>query len=194
MAEGLALAGWTVATPEYRRVPGSPDLTCTDVRVALRVLPVELRGRFDGRVVVLGHSAGGHLALWAAAVAPAPGLHATIALAPVADLLAADRERLGSGAVGDFLGAPAASRPDLDPTRMAAPTTVVTILHGVEDQIVPLRQSQAYSDGHPSLAHPSLTHPALLRPLPGAAHFDLIDPLSPHWTSVLAALTEASSP
>lgn len=188
MTEAISAAGWTVVAPEYRRAPGRPDLTCDDVRVALRVLPVELRGRHDGRVVVMGHSAGGHLALWAAAVAPASGLLATVALAPVADLLAADRESLGDGAVGDFLGAAASTRGDLDPVRMASPATSVLILHGVDDEIVPLRQSQAYADAHP-LVHPG----SPLRAIPGAGHFDLIDPVSPHWADVVAALVEVSA-
>ncbi len=177
--EALADAGYTVAAPEYRRIPGSPDATIEDVRVALRVLPVELRGRYDGRVVVVGHSAGGHLALWAATSAPASGLIGTVALAPVADLASADRERLGDGAVSLFLGGGAASRPDLDPTRQASAATPVTIVHGVVDDIVPLRQSQAYAAGHRSTT---------LVTLAGVGHFDLIDPLSSAWPEVLAAV------
>ena len=86
MSHALAAEGWSAAAIEYRRIPGDPDASLNDVRVALRVVPVELRGRHDGRVVVVGHSAGGHLALWAASVAPAAGLAGTVALAPVADL------------------------------------------------------------------------------------------------------------
>lgn len=136
MTEAVAAAGFTVAAPEYRRIPGDPDATCEDVRVALRVLPVELRGRYDGRVVVAGHSAGGHLALWAASTAPAAGLHATLALAPVTDLVAAERDGLGDGAVAAFLGGFAAGRRDLDPIRCVSaqrPERPVHLLHGLAD-------------------------------------------------------------
>lgn len=179
MIHALAAEGFTAVAPEYRRVPGDPDATLEDVRVALRVVPVELRGRHDGRVVVLGHSAGGHLALWAASVAPAAGLVGTVALAPVADLRAADRERLGDGAVAAFLGAAAGARPDLDPTRMVSAVSPVTLLHGVEDAVVPLSQSESYAAAHPD---------ATLRALPGTGHFALIDPASAAWPEVVAAV------
>ena len=175
----LAAAGYTACAPEYRRVPGSPDKTCEDVRVALRVLPVELRGRHDGRVVVVGHSAGGHLALWAASAAPAAGLVGTVALAPVADLAAADRERIGGDAVGAFLGGRAGVRNDLDPTRQASSAHPVVLVHGLEDRIVPPSLSDSYVAAHPS---------ATLMAVPDAGHYALIDPLSPAWRLVLAAI------
>ncbi len=179
MTQALAAMGWTVAAPEYRRVPGDPRATTDDVRTALRMLPSALAGAHDGRVIVLGHSAGGHLALWAAAAAPAPGLVGTVALAPVCDLAGAEREGLGSGAVESFLGAGAAARPDLDPTRLGAATGRVVLLHGTDDEIVPLRQSQAYADAHPA---------AVLEAVPDTGHFALIDPASWAWPRVIAAL------
>jgi acetyl esterase/lipase len=182
MTEALNAAGWTVAAPEYRRVPGDPDGTAEDVRVALRVLPVELRGRHDGRVVVLGHSAGGHLALWAASAAPAAGLVATIGLAPVADLAAADRERLGTGAVEAFLGGPGAGRPDLDPARTVSAAQPVTLVHGGQDAVVPVSQSRSYAAAHPGTE---------LLEVPDAGHYALIDPLSSAWPVVLDAVRAA---
>ena len=184
MIHGLAAEGFTAAAPEYRRVPGRPDAALEDVRVALRILPIELRGRHDGRVVVVGHSAGGHLALWAASVAPAPGQVGTVALAAVADVGGADRERLGDGAVEAFLGGPASSRPDLDPTRMVSAIEPVTLLHGTEDHVVPLRQSEAYAAAH---------RESELRPLPGAGHFALVDPLSAVWPSVVEAVRDMAA-
>lgn len=175
----LAAAGYTTCAPEYRRLPGRPDAACEDVRVALRVLPVELRGRHDGRVVVVGHSAGGHLALWAASAAPAAGLVGTVALAPVADLAAADRDRVGDDAVEAFLGGPASTRTDLDPTRRVSSAHSVVILHGLEDRIVPPALSESYVAAHPS---------ATLMTVPDAGHYDLIDPWSASWGLVLAAI------
>jgi acetyl esterase/lipase len=180
MTEALAAAGYTVVAPEYRRVPGNPDATCGDVRVALRVLPVELRGRYDGRVIVLGHSAGGHLALWAASAAPAAKLVGTVALAPVADLVTAEREHLGDGAVRAFLGGPASGRSDLDPTRLVSASTPVAIVHGLEDSTVPATQSDAYVATH---------RRTTLHEVPAAGHLALIDPTSAAWDVVLRAVT-----
>jgi pimeloyl-ACP methyl ester carboxylesterase len=184
VAHGLAAEGYTAAALEYRRVPGDPDATLADVRVALRVLPVELRGRHDGRVVVVGHSAGGHLALWAASVAPASGLVATVALAPVADLVATDAAGLGGGAVREFLGVGPQGRGDLDPVRVVSATGPVILVHGADDRAVPIAQSEAYVAAHPT---------AGLRALPGVGHFALIDPASSAWPDVLAALREVAT-
>src|SRR5215831_5579725 len=65
MCESIAAAGWTIAAMEYRRVPGSSHLTLQDVRSAIESLP-SLIGEHNGNVLLVGHSAGGHLALWAA--------------------------------------------------------------------------------------------------------------------------------
>jgi acetyl esterase/lipase len=184
MTQALAAAGWTVAAPEYRRVPGDPDATTDDLRSALVALPSMLAGAHDGRVVVLGHSAGGHLALWAAASAPAPGLVGTLALAGVADLAAAEREGLGSGAVEAFLGARAATRPDLDPCLLGSATGRVRLLHGAEDEIVPLRQSEAYAASHAGAA---------LEAVPDTGHFAVIDPASRAWPRVIAAIEDLGS-
>lgn len=58
LSHAVAASGRRVALVEYRRTPGDPDNTTSDVTAALGALDVE-----GG--VVLGHSAGGHLALWA---------------------------------------------------------------------------------------------------------------------------------
>ncbi|MFD9127289.1 alpha/beta hydrolase [Kitasatospora sp. NPDC059571] len=181
LCAALAAAGWTAVSVEYRRRPGDPDATVQDVAAALAALPVELAGRvpFDGRTAVLGHSAGGHLALWAAAAAPAPGLAGTVALAPVADLALAHRLDLDGGAVADFLGGGPEGRADLDPVRLAAPAAPVVLVHGTADAVVPPSLTESYTAAHPA---------ARAVPVPGAGHFALIDPLSPAWTAVLAAL------
>ena len=55
MAEAILRAGWTVASIEYRRIPGEPDETLHDVSAALVKLPAVLR--HNGNVVLVGHSA-----------------------------------------------------------------------------------------------------------------------------------------
>lgn len=180
--EGLNAQGWTVAAPEYRRVPGDPDATTSDVASALVALPSLLADHHDGRVVVLGHSAGGHLALWAAAAAPAPGLVLTVSLGGVGSLVLAETDGLGSGAVEAFLGGPAASRPDLDPTLLPTPFSQVRLVHGVEDDIVPVSQARAYAAAH---------HRARVDEVPGCGHFGVIDPMADAWHAVVGAVRGA---
>lgn len=183
LGQALCVAGWSVASIEYRRSPGRPAATVDDVRAALGRLPRLLTGvPYDGTLVLLGHSAGGHLALWAAAVVKPSGLRGTVALAPVADLELAERLRLGDGAVPDFLGASATSRADLDPVRLPTPPTPVSVVHGARDTIVPLAVAESYATGHPATR--------LVR-LAEAGHYEVIDPLSPVWPLVTAELTRS---
>jgi acetyl esterase/lipase len=180
--EALADLGHTVAAPEYRRIPGDPDATTSDVAAALAALPGLLAGRHDGRVVVLGHSAGGHLALWAASASPAPGLALTVSLGGVADLRLAEAQQLGDGAATAFLGGRADARPDLDPVRLAPPTSPVALVHGAEDAIVPSSQARAYADAMPA---------AVLDIVEDAGHFAVIDPLADAWAAVVGAVRRA---
>lgn len=177
MAEALAAAGWTTVTPEYRRVPGQPDLAVGDVSAAARAVTGE--PRLAGPVLLAGHSAGGHLVLQAAAaLGPQHGPAGVLGLAPVADLRRGQELGLDGDAVTAFLGADAAARPDLDPVRLPAPPCPVTLVHGTGDGIVPLELSESYLRGRP--------HARLVRVAGG--HFALIDPRSADWPDVLRAL------
>jgi acetyl esterase/lipase len=178
MADAIAAAGWTVALPEYARVAHDPGPTLADLTLVLRQA-VGCVADHNGRVLLVGHSAGGHLALWATAARVCPTLIGTLALAPIADLLLAHELGLGHGAVGRFLGADPVSRPDIDPRQMAAPGTATTLLHGVDDAIVPLLVSESYVAAHPL---------AQLIPVPGAGHYALIDPQSSAWPMLMARL------
>jgi acetyl esterase/lipase len=164
MATALRELGWEVVNVEFRREPGDPDAMVSDVRSVLSVFEPD---------VITGHSAGGHLALWAAATL---GLKA-LALAPVADLRMAEELDLDSGAVKAFLGVAAAQRPDLDPIRMGPSRAV--LIHGELDTVVPIGLSEAYAKEHPDSG--------LVR-LPGTAHFELIDPRSNAWPIVIQEL------
>lgn len=182
LTDALAAAGWTTAAIEYRRVPGRPDDTVDDVAAALAALPgaPELAGRTDGRLVLAGHSAGGHLALQVAAGGRSPALAGVVALAPVADLRLAEELELDGDAVRAFLGEPASARPDLDPVRQPAPRAPVTVLHGTGDTLVPLEVGRSYTATHPT---------ARLVTVDGG-HFVVIDPRGTAWPDLLAALAE----
>lgn len=177
MAAALVDDGWTVAAVEYRRVPGSPDLTADDVRAAVERLP-GLVGRHGGGSVLVGHSAGGHLVLCAATLGVAE-ITGVVGLAPVADLALAERLALGRGAVSAFIGQPAATRVDLDPARLPDPDVAVVLVHGADDAVVPVDVSRAYHERHPA---------ARLVEMPRTGHFALIDPLSAAWPVVVETI------
>jgi acetyl esterase/lipase len=177
MADAVAAAGWSVALPEYSRVLHDPEPTLADLRLLLTEAVRQIVAH-NGQVVLVGHSAGGHLALWAGAARLCPTLIGTVALAPVADLVLAHRLGLGNGAVVRFLGADPGTRPDLDPARMPVPAGITTLVHGVDDDTVPLVISESYAS----------VHPAHLVAVTGAGHYEVIDPQAPAWSSVMAQL------
>ena len=169
--EALTRAGFHTANIEYRRVGqagGGWRGTLDDVLAAARFA----RSRGNSRAVVLGHSAGGHLALWLAG--EIPDLAGVVALAPVASLRLAWQLNLSNGAARDFLG----GGPEDVPERYAAadpaerPSKLPRVLiHGTADDIVPVELSRAYVQ-----ARSGDLGAATLAELPGANHFAVIDP------------------
>ena len=210
-SDALAAAGYVVATVEYRRVdqPGDgwpavfddmalladtvPGLVAHAVESMAAPCRVDL-----ARVVFVGHSAGGHLATWAASrhklpasspyhLAEAPSLR-VVSLAGVVDLAMADAMDLGGGATRALLGGAPDECPQrwatADPSRLA-PTGVPTILvHGDRDEPVPLALSQSYVAA-------SASSVVELRVLSGADHMDLVTPGSRAWPAVLDAIADA---
>jgi acetyl esterase/lipase len=187
LAAALAQRGATVMLLEYRRVGGAGGWphTFDDVRVGLRRL-VQHHPQASRRVVV-GHSAGGHLALWVAATEPTPVVDAVVALAPVADL-GAMAAHFGSGEnpVVDLLGGDPDERPDrydlADPVRLPSPHAEVQLVHGLRDTLVPVEQSRRYLRAHPTASLTELD----------CAHFELIDPRSTAFAAVRAAVDDAT--
>lgn len=197
----LAGAGYTVAALEYRRVGGGGGwpTTFVDVAAGVDAVPALLAGIADpDRTLLMGHSAGGHLALWAAARhrlpdgAPgrrteAPWLRGVVALAAVADLGHLLGPGTGAGAVIGLLGVKPDADPEgryvfADPARLL-PTGIPTIcVHGTEDEEVPIGCAAAYVD-----AARAAGDPAQLHELPGVGHFEPIDPTSTAWPAVLNA-------
>jgi acetyl esterase/lipase len=110
------------------------------------------------RVAVVGHSAGGHLALWLAsrgrlpAGAPGSGPHVrpalTVPQAPVAALARGSALGLGGGAVDALLGGSPAAVPEryavADPLALVPSGVRTVLVHGVDDDVVPLSQSSDY--------------------------------------------------
>jgi pimeloyl-ACP methyl ester carboxylesterase len=133
-------------------------------------------------VVVVGHSAGGQLALWSAVAAAPAGLAGVVALAPVADLAEAHRLGLDDGAVDALLGGGPGDVPEryrvADPSVQADPSCRVGVLHCPDDERVPYALSQAYVRRHPSARLGDV----------GGGHFGVVDPTSAAWPAVRAAV------
>jgi len=180
MAAALAELGYLTVLPEYARTPGRPDEGIDDIQAALAGLAALVGPR---EPVLVGHSAGGHLALVVAAD-PAVPLRGCLALAPVADLAMAEADDLDQGAVRAYLGSSATDRADLDPARSARSTIPVTVVHGERDSLVPIALSQSYC----------ASGPARLVAIPEAGHFELIDPLSDAWPIVIGELSALAAP
>lgn len=153
------VAVWNI---EYRRVDsgGGWPTTVADVCQAvdhLAEISVDLGGRLDlRRVVVAGHSSGGHLALWIAGRKRLPSsmpgsdplvsVAGCVSLAGVADLLMA--ERAGDSYVHDLLGGSPDKRReryvDASPVTHVPTGVPVVCIHGTEDKVVLPEQSESY--------------------------------------------------
>lgn len=169
--------GAPVVLVEYRRVSGQPQSTVADIHAVSDLL----EGLHEDPSVWVGHSAGGALVLQRAFDERRPPVCA-VALAPVADLVAAVREGIGDGAVTTWLGARMAAKPSrylgFDPARLVREVPErrgrVVCLHGADDRTVPPTQSLGSGLPH--------------RLVPLAHHYDLIDPGSTAWPLVVEAI------
>lgn len=197
LARDLATRGWAAWNLEYRRVgpglggEGGAPATFDDVAAG-----IDLLAELDvdtSTVVTLGHSAGGHLATWAAGrgahgwAEQVPVTH-VISQAGVLDLRAASRERLGAGAVEAFLGhPPTTADARYDPGQQLPLDVPVWCVHGRDDDTVPLAQSVDYVD-RARAAGAS----AELVEVPGD-HFVVIDTASAAWARQVEVLEEISA-
>ncbi|MCW2769571.1 MAG: alpha/beta hydrolase [Aeromicrobium sp.] len=193
LARSLVAAGWTAYNVEYRRVGngGGWPATFDDVSVAIDRLAT-IEGIDTARVITLGHSAGGHLAVWAAGrgsqdgVAwsdPAVRVTAAVSQAGVLDLRGATRLDLGNGAAQALMGGGVDARYALaDPTAQIPLSVPVRCVHGRSDDIVPLSQSADYVER----ARRAGADAELIEV--DGDHFVVIDPASPAWARTLVVL------
>lgn len=188
VAAALRDAGMAVWAPEYRRIGdpggGNPG-TFEDVKASWTMLAsvASDHGLDLGRVVLMGHSAGAHLALW---LAQEPGItvQGVVSLAGITDL-ESYRAPSGCGASVDRLmgGSPEevpeafARYAPIDRIRPDATVPVILVLAD-GDAIVPQAQAQGYAAKDPS---------AQIVGVPGG-HFDLIAPWAPAWPTILSQL------
>ena len=197
LANALRRRGLVVAVPEYRRTGGGGGWPQTgyDVERALAVLPSALDEVAPGRIepqaacVLAGHSAGGHLALWAGLRAQPGRICSIVALAPVSDLRYAAEVGMGEGAVQALMGGEPHEQPENYADANVAPLLpgdiAVTVIQGTEDKQVTVEMNRR-------LAAAQSATPLRYIELEGVEHFALIDPLSAVFEStVLPAITRA---
>ncbi|OXY97603.1 alpha/beta hydrolase [Streptomyces diastatochromogenes] len=208
-ADYLARKGFAVANVEYRR-GGDPQIraqntgsgtgastplagrwpdTFDDVAAALDALPALVREALPQadprRMVLTGHSAGGHLALWGAArhVLPADApwrtggpalLRGVVALAPIADFAMAEKLDVCGNAALQLLGGQdgfAERRPYADPALLLPTGIATTLVQGRADLDVPQAVAESYAD-----AAAKAGEVVGLTLLEDVGHFPLIDP------------------
>jgi acetyl esterase/lipase len=187
MVKAVVAHGWVAYNIEYRRVGtfgggGWPE-TFDDVSDAIEAL-AGVEGVDRRRVATVGHSAGGHLALWAGSSRSTGQPQArpvavrvcdAVSLAGVVDLVAAARSGVGGGAVTALMGGGPDDVPDRyalgSPASLLPLHTPQFLLHGSADTTVPASLSAGYVE----LAR-SLGDQAEYVPLPGAGHLEMINP------------------
>ncbi len=190
VAADLVGAGWAVWNADYRAVgegggwPGTLD----DASAALQLLAGAAgeHGLDLARVALVGHSAGGQLALYAAARARREDARVraggVVAQAAVADLVAGERQGLGGGAVASLLGGSAAAVPEryaaADPVQLLPLGVPVLAVTGEDDAVVPVSQSRRYA-----AAAGAAGDDVDLVVVPGEDHLAHLDPASACWVA-----------
>jgi acetyl esterase/lipase len=185
----LAAHGFLVWNVEY--APAGEPWPATLIDVAQAYDHGARDVRVDpARVAAVGHSAGGHLALWlgsrtAATPGGPPAVPPALVVgqAPVACLALAWEQRLGDGAVDLFVGGSPSEHPtryaEADPLALLPCPTPTVLIHGRADDVVPLSQPETYA----------AASQATLTVVPGG-HFEHLDPD----TAAVAALLQALEP
>jgi acetyl esterase/lipase len=190
LCAALTSKGIATANLEYRRVGdegGAWPGTFADIRAAYAfVVQNAAKWKIDAeRIVVMGHSAGGQLALCLAA--HEQRVRRVISLAGVVDLLRAYELHLSNDAVVEFLRGTPTEVPDhyreADPMQLAIPQARQWLIHGAADEVVPVEFSREYVAAKKKLTGTQKEELQLLE-VPRAGHFDLIDPRSEAWRVV----------
>lgn len=201
LAADLAARGYAAWNLEYRRsgAGGGWPGTFADVAAGIDLLaglPVSV-----DRVVVVGHSAGGHLGVWAAGrpglpsgapgAGPRVALTGVVAQAGVLALADSARDGLGDDATLAFMGGGPEALPGqyrlADPMEAVPVPATVVCLHAGADERVPYSYSERYvaaataAGGRATLVETS------------GDHFTLVDPAGPDWAAGSAALTRLAS-
>jgi acetyl esterase/lipase len=186
LCAALTAGGIATFNLEYRRVGnkgGGWPGTFEDVTNGLRFIHqhAEEHGIDTKHTVVMGHSAGGQLALCLAHRVLT--LRGVISLAGVIDLQKAYELHLSNDAVVEYLGGTPQQVPDhyheASPMNVAIPKVQQAIIHGTKDDVVPVAFARDYV-----AAKKKLGERVELVEIADAGHFELIDPESKPWEQV----------
>ena len=204
LCAALTSRGVITCNLEYRRIGnrgGGWPGTFLDINLATRniIQTMSPDPRFDlTRTAIIGHSAGGHLALWLVGshrISKDSPLHSVqkqaitgaISLAGVSDLRLAWKQKLGHGVVTRLIGGTPEEHPDRynagSPIELLPTGARQILVHGTADDTVPFSQSEAYVEKAEKLGD----RPTLFR-LQGIDHYELIDPESKAWPIVAEAV------
>jgi acetyl esterase/lipase len=172
LCRDLVERGWAAWNLEYRRLGdgGGWPHTFEDVEAGIRHLKASNRV-----LLAIGHSAGGHLALWAAAYGLVTG---AVSQAGVCDLAEAARLGLSRGVVHELL--PPEAYAHASPAELLPLGVPQLLVHGEADDIVPVELSRSYH-----AAAVEAGDEVDLVTLPGVAHFEHLDPSSSAWRAVI---------
>jgi acetyl esterase/lipase len=190
LCAALTAKGLATANLEYRRVGnegGAWPNTFADIRAAYQFLRQTARQHNldPQKFVVMGHSAGGQLALCLAA--HEPSVTGVVSLAGVVDLQRAYQLHLSNDAVVEFLRGTPAEIPEhyreADPMQLSIPHALQSLIHGAADDVVPPAFSRDYVTAKQKRTGNQKENVHLLE-IAGADHFDLIDPRSTAWGQV----------
>jgi len=206
IAADLARRGYAVWNVEYRKLgeagSGYPG-TFLDVADAVdRIRAEATKYSLDTRrVLAVGHSAGGHLALWAAARHRLPKtsplwraeplkIRAVVSLGGIGDL--EGQRDIFAGACGPEpipkvigLADRADAYADTSPAELLPSGARVVMISGDLDHVMPPPTGQAYA----KLARKAGDRAEAVA-IPGASHFDVVIPTTEAWKTVVAPAIE----
>eukprot|EP00435_Cladocopium_sp_Y103_P021749 s81_g5.t1 len=214
LASDVVSHRWACWNLEYRRIagPGWKDANSTlqDITAALQYLKSPDFPVKGLPVVLVGHSAGGHLALWSQLSPGSPTSTepcAVISAGGLLDLCYADEEALGggAGAVARFLGyrdvsslkrqvspidmlppCRVNSLPPEEAARGTVPRARIGLVHGKRDDVVPLEQSIRFLVSSTCAGVPCELHMVLEE-----GHYEVLDPRSVSWRAVVSMVKES---
>ena len=197
LCAALTAKGLATANLEYRRVGnagGGWPGTFADIRSAYQFLMQHLDAEHldRKRIVVMGHSAGGQLAL--CLTAHEPSVRRVISLAGVVDLQQGYQLHLSHDAVAEYMHGTPAEVPEhyqeADPMRLSIPHAQQHLLHGTADDTVPIAFSRDYVR---EKRKRSPSEDVSLIEIAGANHFDMIDPATVAWKQVEAVAMQLAA-
>jgi acetyl esterase/lipase len=190
LCAALTAQGIATANVEYRRVGnegGAWPNTFADIRTSYQFLRQHAaEHNVDAtRMAVMGHSAGGQLALCLAA--HESSVTRVVSLAGVVDLQRAYQLHLSNDAVVEFLRGTPTEVPDhyreADPMQRSILQARQWLIHGSADEVVPPAFSRDYASAKQKRVGKEREDVHLLE-ISGANHFDLIDPRTSAWRRV----------